>query len=64
MYFYGAKTFLALFFIEITTAWEQRKFGDIVTTRRGLTYSPSDIRENGVRVLRSANIYEEDFVLS
>ena len=28
MYFYGAKTFLALFFIEITTAWEQRKLGD------------------------------------
>ena len=32
-------------------------------TRRGLTYKPSDIRENGVRVLRSSNIDEDRFVL-
>lgn len=44
-------------------AWEQRKFSDVVTTRRGLTYKPSDIRKNGVRVLRSSNIAEDSFTL-
>lgn len=47
-----------------TEAWEQRKFSDVVATRRGLTYKPSDIRKNGVRVLRSSNIAEDSFVLS
>lgn len=37
MYFYGAKTFLALFFIEITTAWEQRELGKMGTTYTGLS---------------------------
>ena len=45
-------------------SWEQRKFSDVVATRRGLTYKPSDIRENGVRVLRSSNIAEDSFALS
>ena len=44
--------------------WEQRKFSDVVATRRGLTYKPSDIRKNGVRVLRSSNIAEDSFTLS
>lgn len=43
-------------------AWEQRKFGDIVQVRRGLTYKPSDVQETGVRVLRSSNINEDTFV--
>ena len=47
-----------------TSSWEQRKFADVVATRRGLTYKPSDIRKNGVRVLRSSNIAEDSFVLS
>lgn len=42
--------------------WEQRKFGDVVQTRRGLTYKPTDIEENGIRVLRSSNIDEDTFV--
>ena len=46
-----------------TKTWEQRKFSDVVTTRRGLTYKPSDIRKNGVRVLRSSNITEDSFTL-
>ena len=46
-----------------TSSWEQRKFSDVVTTRRGLTYKPSDIRKNGVRVLRSSNIAEDSFTL-
>ena len=47
-----------------TDDWEQRKFSDVVATRRGLTYKPSDIRKNGVRVLRSSNIAEDSFALS
>ena len=44
--------------------WEQRKLNDFVTIRRGLTYKPSDIAENGIRVLRSSNINEDQFITS
>ena len=44
--------------------WEQCKFSDMAETRRGLTYSPENIRSEGVRVLRSSNIDEDVFVLS
>ena len=47
-----------------TEAWEQRKFSELATTRRGLTYNPTNIAENGVRVLRSSNIKEDVFTLS
>ena len=47
-----------------TDAWEQRKLNDFVTIRRGLTYKPSDIAENGIRVLRSSNIDEDQFIKS
>ena len=43
-------------------AWEQRKFSDIAETRRGLTYKPNNIVDNGIRVLRSSNINEDTFV--
>ena len=56
--------FPELRFPGFTDAWEQRKFGEIVATRRGLTYSPSDICENGVRVLRSSNINGDTFQVS
>ena len=46
-----------------TAPWEQRKFSDVVAIRRGLTYKPSDIRKNGIRVLRSSNIAEDSFTL-
>ncbi len=46
-----------------TDPWEQHKFSELVETRRGLTYKPTDIREKGVRVLRSSNIDEGHFVL-
>ena len=42
-------------------AWEQRKFSELAETRRGLTYNPSDIRDSGIRVLRSSNIAEDQF---
>ena len=45
-------------------SWEQRKLNDLVTIRRGLTYKPSDIAENGIRVLRSSNIDEDQFITS
>ena len=45
-------------------SWEQRKFGDELKLRRGLTYSPSSISQEGIRVLRSSNINEEYFVIS
>ena len=47
-----------------TEAWEQRKFSDIAETRRGLTYSPINMREEGIRVVRYSNIDEEYFVKS
>ena len=53
----------AIRFAGYNDAWEQRKFSEIVETRRGLTYKPSDICENGVRVLRSSNIDDDSFVL-
>ena len=51
-------------FAGFTEAWEQRKLGEIVKIRRGLTYKPSDICENGIRVLRSSNIDGDSFVLN
>ena len=51
-------------FAGFTDAWEQRKLNDFVTIRRGLTYKPSDIAENGIRVLRSSNIDEDQFIKS
>ena len=44
-----------------TDTWEQCKFKNVVNVRRGLTYSPSDINSNGVRVLRSSNIDDQSF---
>ena len=46
-----------------TGAWERRKYGEVVETRRGLTYKPSDICDSGIRVFRSSNIDEDTFVL-
>ena len=43
--------------------WEQRKFSDLAETRRGLTYSPLNIRDSGIRVLRSSNISEDQFTI-
>ena len=58
------QAFISMIFTASTFSWEQRKFSDVVATRRGLTYKPSDIRKNGVRVLRSSNIAEDSFTLS
>lgn len=46
----------------LTVTWEQRKYGELVQIRRGLTYKPTDIQDCGIRVLRSSNIDEDKFV--
>ena len=42
--------------------WECRKFSEVAELHRGLTYSPLDISQNGIRVLRSSNIDEEYYI--
>ena len=44
--------------------WEIIKFSDFAEIHRGLTYTPNNAMENGVRVLRSSNIDEDTFVTS
>ena len=61
---FKSKMYLPVVEFENTFSWEQRKFGDEVKLRRGLTYNPSNITKDGVRVLRSSNIDEEYFVAS
>src|SRR5699024_6996117 len=46
-----------------TGEWELIKFKDIGNVKRGLTYKPSDVSYEGVRVLRSSNIEDNNFVL-
>ena len=48
-----------------TDEWEQVEFGQLGIISRGLTYRPNDVTDkDGVRVLRSSNIYEDSFVLN
>lgn len=39
-----------------TGEWEEKKLGEVGTTVNGLTYSPSNVADNGLLVLRSSNI--------
>jgi len=39
-------------------AWEVKRLGEIGESLIGLTYKPSDVRDNGVLVLRSSNVFE------
>lgn len=41
---------------EYYTDWEEKKLGDIGSIISGLTYSPDDINEDGILVLRSSNV--------
>lgn len=54
----------AIRFQGFTDDWEQRKLSNLMETRRGLTYSPNNIRDSGVRVLRSSNIDEDRFLIN
>ncbi len=42
--------------------WEVKVLGEIGETVNGLTYSPKDINENGVLVLRSSNVQNRQIV--
>ncbi|MGT2745563.1 restriction endonuclease subunit S [Streptococcus penaeicida] len=44
--------------------WKSKQLGDLVEINRGLTYKPSDVTTNGVRVLRSSNINGTSFEIS
>ncbi|MET3557054.1 type I restriction enzyme S subunit [Streptococcus rupicaprae] len=48
-------------FKEFDDEWETKLFKEIISINRGLTYKPSDIVIDGVRVLRSSNIDEDTF---
>lgn len=50
-----------IWFQGFSDSWEQRKFADLATVRRGLTYKPHNVIEGGKRVLRSSNINENTF---
>lgn len=54
----------AIRFQGFTDEWEKRKLLNLMETRRGLTYSPNNIRDSGVRVLRSSNIDEDRFLIN
>lgn len=43
--------------------WEELQFKKVAEIRRGLTYRPSDIADNGTAVLRSSNINVDKFEL-
>ena len=58
----GKKSIPEIRFKDFNDDWEERKFSDAAIIRRGLTYKPCNISENGVRVLRSSNINEDTFV--
>ncbi|MFZ3573963.1 restriction endonuclease subunit S [Tenacibaculum finnmarkense] len=42
--------------------WELVRFDNIVSIARGLTYSPVNVRKDGVKVLRSSNILDDKFI--
>lgn len=46
----------ALRFAGFEDDWKEVKLGEIAELKRGLTYKPTSVVENGIRVLRSSNI--------
>lgn len=50
-------------FPEFQEQWKMEQLGDFATTVSGLTYSPKDISENGIIVLRSSNVQAGKIVL-
>ena len=43
--------------------WEEKRLGDLGTLISGLTYSPKDVRDGGLLVLRSSNIQNGEIAL-
>jgi type I restriction enzyme S subunit len=50
-------------FKEFSDDWEIKELGEIGKLVSGLTYSPDDIRDNGLLVLRSSNVQNGEIVL-
>lgn len=46
----------ALRFAGFEDEWKEVKLGEVAELKRGLTYKPTSVVENGIRVLRSSNI--------
>ncbi|WP_340641638.1 restriction endonuclease subunit S [Lactobacillus delbrueckii] len=44
--------------------WDQEKLNSLVRLHRGLTYSPNNVQDSGIRVLRSSNILDGQFVMT
>ena len=63
MFTQNGETVPRMRFPGFTGAWEQRKYGEVVETRRGFTYKPSENCDSVIRVLRTSNIDEDTFVL-
>jgi len=50
-------------FKEFSGEWEEKRLGDIGELISGLTYSPDDVRDSGLLVLRSSNVQESKITL-
>lgn len=44
--------------------WDQEKLNSLVRLHRGLTYSPNNVQDSGIRILRSSNILDGQFVMT
>ncbi|MDF4030191.1 restriction endonuclease subunit S [Lactobacillus delbrueckii] len=44
--------------------WNQEKLNSLVRLHRGLIYSPNNVQDSGIRVLRSSNILDGKFVMT
>ena len=51
-------------FAEFSGEWEEKRLGEVGEAIIGLTYSPKDVDDNGVIVLRSSNIKDNLLDLS
>lgn len=49
-------------FVGFTGDWEQRKFPEFVQFYNGQTYKPEDVQDDGVLVLRSSNVKNDEIV--
>ncbi len=52
----------ALRFKGFADAWEERRLSEFVSFFNGLTYKPSDVREEGTLVLRSSNVKDGEII--
>lgn len=54
----------AIRFKGLDDIWDQEKLSSLVRLHRGLTYSPNNVQDSGIRVLRSSNILDGQFVIT